>query len=323
MSRFLLVGYGSIGRRHAHTLQQFDGTESLKVVSDIFGDVSRNDFLSELGGKDAYSIGFVCSAINDHLRDFEMIAPYCESIFIEKPVVAPHQLSDLEKAIADFNKPIFIGYCMRFHPVWTAAREFFSCQSFRRCRKITFTNKSNLINWRASDNSFPSSSISSKKGGNIFRELSHDFDLWLTLMKLKFSGEHREIINTWVRTEIGPLLGVTDVVKSAKIELELNSDVEITFDLSLASMFAEKSLYIECEGSYMTIDFLSGTISSNGQVVWKFSGGSNQLMVQMYTNQMKSILQSHKNGTYENGICSVKEGLETCQLIQIIEMVCS
>ena len=309
----LICGLGSIGVRHLDIAQPL-GFKRVLVVSDRIGfarpgveTISRQAF-SQKEIKVEY--GIVSSVISSHLSDLSLIRPACTHILVEKPLVRPSDLGPLMDISLD---NLVVGYCMRFHAVTKKLRHLIDQNGGSSCMSsIAFSNYSNLRDWRDSDYGGISSSIASEAGGNIYRELSHDFDLAQYLV----GGDWSDI--RLKATQSGSF-GVPAVV-SANIAAKLRA-VDVTFELSLESVSARKTVELLFnDGTSIEADFLSGLVSVESPQCFEAVYSTNSKegdLFEMYRDQLSLFFKCAKNTDVRP--CSWQEAAKTVEFISKLE----
>lgn len=310
----LICGLGSIGIRHLDIALSL-GFEKILVVSDRC-DVTRVEVdqisrqaLSQT--KVIAEYGIISSVISAHLSDILLIKPLCNRIFVEKPLVCPSDLGSLIEMSLD---NMLVGYCMRFHPVTKKLRQLIKRKrNSARVISIDFSNCSDLRNWRDSDEGRLSSSISTEAGGNIYRELSHDFDLAQYLLEGCDWSDYR------VEAVHSHSLGAPAVVL-ANIGARLQ-DVDVTFELSLVSTSAcKKARLLFDDGVIIHGDFLSGLVNIESprstEVVFT-TKPTERVLPEMYEDQLKAFFNSSEHTDVRP--CSWQEAIEIIKFISELE----
>lgn len=170
----LIVGYGSIGQRHA---------DVLKSLGHDVAVVSRRDidhapaFLSIEEAVQAFRPDYavVASRTVEHRDDIEALsrAGFGGRLLIEKPVYDSG--SELPPETFETVK---VAFNLRFHP---ALRRFREIISERRVHAATVYCGSYLPDWRPQSDYRKSYSAIRAEGGGVLRDLSHELDytLWL------------------------------------------------------------------------------------------------------------------------------------------------
>lgn len=131
-TRVLIIGCGSIGRRHARVLQQL-GLANLAVCDPADG--QRRALQQELGIEEGYGdfktalqhgfdAVFICSPPQWHLTQAaEAIEAGCD-VFTEKPLADRLDgVDDLISLARQQGRILMVGLCMRYHPALLRARQ--------------------------------------------------------------------------------------------------------------------------------------------------------------------------------------------------------
>ena len=167
--KVLIIGYGSIGRKHAQLLKRF------KNVGDIFIFSNQKDLgfkkikkLSEVKKIQPDYI-IISSRTSEHYKNLLFIERNLKNkiILVEKPLF--HKFKKLNIK----NNKVFIGYNLRFHPVLKYIKKYI------RNKKIIFVNikcSSRLPSWRKNIDYINSNSAKKSFGGGALLELSHEID---------------------------------------------------------------------------------------------------------------------------------------------------
>ena len=115
--KLLVVGCGSIGRRHTQNLLHFGNIVVVWDNDDKAIEECSNRFGVRQGGldKEAFDAVFICTPPNSHLEYMSRAIARRIPIFVEKPI------SDTEEGVAEVleqagSLPIQVGYNLRFHP---------------------------------------------------------------------------------------------------------------------------------------------------------------------------------------------------------------
>jgi predicted dehydrogenase len=174
--RILLIGFGSIGRRHHEQLSINPLVERIDVVTKhgninerTYNDLYSIDFI-ELK---EYSIFIICSETYLHESQLKYIDSNVENkmILVEKP------LSNNELKFSPKNT-IFISYNLRFHPLIQKLKSLLVDEDI-----LSYSVRSGqyLPSWRPDQDYRNSYSSDLMRGGGVLRDLSHEIDytMWL------------------------------------------------------------------------------------------------------------------------------------------------
>jgi len=188
--RALVVGCGSIGRRHAKNLK-FLGVQNLalcdtnadalnlcaeEVQGQLFSDYleALSDFKPDMT--------VICTPPVYHVEEALEALRARSHVFIEKPL--SHESSGIEVLIAEArhrDRNVQIGYNMRFHPGLKILKELIDSGKIGRVLWLNVEAGQYLPDWRPWQNYRESYSARSELGGGIILDGSHELDYicWL------------------------------------------------------------------------------------------------------------------------------------------------
>src|SRR5277367_1518933 len=188
--RVLIVGCGSIGRRHARNLKSLGvqqlgfcdtSSEALKecsqeVSGDVFGDYE------EALQKFKPEIVLICTPPVYHVEEALAALQAQAHVFIEKPL--SHESSGIQVLIAEarrHDRKVQIGYNMRFHPGLQILKELVDSGKIGRVLWLNVEAGQYLPDWRPWQNYRESYSARNELGGGIILDGSHELDYicWL------------------------------------------------------------------------------------------------------------------------------------------------
>ena len=163
--RVLILGYGSIGKRHHEVLKTIDPDVSVDIFDPQLG---YNQCI--LGPTtDRYDIGLVCTQTVDHLWSARNIRDYCDLLFIEKPLhSSSREMKRMSRQFTDSK--IHVGCNIRY----TQAVEKFK-GACKNARLIRITAMSDLSKWRH-DPGRRSYSFRRAAGGGVLLDFIHEPD---------------------------------------------------------------------------------------------------------------------------------------------------
>jgi len=213
--KILILGLGSAGLRYYRILKKLK-FENIYTFSEHISNSQSIKSIKEIKNLNPDFV-FICSETYKHYSQLKRINNILsgKNILVEKPLF--HK--DLK--IPKINNNIFIGFNLRFHPVF----EFISKKikyDLENFYDLKFTCYSYLPKWRKKNykNSYSSSK---KKGGGVINDLSHEIDMAINIVK-KFS------ILQFSYSKISDLISDTEdnfyVIlkkkKNQKIQIDLN-----------------------------------------------------------------------------------------------------
>ncbi len=252
MTNALVVGYGSIGARHARILEELGCV--VGVVSARKGTHARR-FAELAGALDAFSPDYVVIA-NETTKHLPALAElerlgYDGPVLVEKPLGEPGQ-----PPYRGRNGSIFIAYNLRFHPLIvelerrTKGKPLISAEV--RCA-------SHLPDWRPGRDYRTTASAKKASGGGVLRDLSHELDFanWLfgPWTRLAAAGGH-----------LGPLEIETEDVFALLVESD--ACPVLTISLNYLERRAERRIVVNTRETTLRADLTAGTLHDGADAVF-------------------------------------------------------
>lgn len=171
----LIIGYGSIGRRHEEVLSTFSNIESIHIVTkQTLANKITFPSLDAIETLDNYDYIIIASETYKH---FEQLT-YLDSHTYQKLILCEKPLFETEKILHISHNTVFVGYVLRFYPLLQKLRTLLLNE---KVLSATVYCGQYLPTWR--QNVEYKTSYSSKKleGGGVLLDLSHEIDYvqWL------------------------------------------------------------------------------------------------------------------------------------------------
>ncbi|MFB5166829.1 Gfo/Idh/MocA family oxidoreductase [Parageobacillus toebii] len=288
----IVVGYGSIGKRHARILNEL-GIQ-VGLVSRRSLDYKPTFNSIELAIKNfSPNIIVIANETSKHLEALNSIKEtnYEGIILIEKPLFQSSNITPFD------SKNIFVGYNLRFHPLLQKLKTEIKNQKIISCNVYVGQY---LPTWRPSVDYRKTYSASKMLGGGVLRDLSHELDYiqwifgsWKRLISLggKFSSleiESEDSYSLLTETELCPL---------------------ITVDMNYLDKICQRFMIVNTEDYTYKIDFINGTFQKNSDI--------QHLKVsrdETYRRQHLAII----NKNFDQ-LCTFEEGLSVIKMIESIE----
>lgn len=174
MSSVVIVGYGSIGQRHADILSSMGhnvGVVSRRPVAHGFSFCDLAESLEKLDPE--YVV--VANQTNQHVLTLNDLAKlgYRGHVLVEKPIFSVNT-SPPAHAFASLR----IGYNLRYHPLIRRLRS--ELEGKQVCSYQAYVGQY-LPNWRPNSDYRQSYSAHADQGGGVLLDLSHELDytLWM------------------------------------------------------------------------------------------------------------------------------------------------
>lgn len=289
----LVIGYGSIGARHARLLQELGCR--VAVVSSRAVDfplVYRKLAEAILMENPNYVV--VANTTNQHHTTLQELIGlgYSGTVLVEKPL-----FDKLQPFHASALKRIFVAYNLRFHPIiqrlkaLLAEEEILSVQAYVG---------QYLPTWRPASDYRSSYSASAEQGGGALRDLSHELD-YLTW-----------ILGGWTRVSaLGGHYSPLEITSDDIFALMLTTPAcpIVTVQLNYLDRLTRRTILVNTSNHTFEADLVKGTITTDRDIETVTAGRDDT-----YRGMHQAILAGN-----HNTLCSFDEGLSTLKLIEAAE----
>lgn len=294
--RCLVVGYGSIGARHVRVLEAL-GCE-VHVVSRR-PNVHRQCYSSVSAAFSGRTFEYVIVAdeTSRHastLRTLES-AGFRGAILVEKPLANPG-----DGVAAPPHCTTVVAYQLRFDPLMRKLYELLQRQTIisadiRAC--------SYLPDWRPTRDYRQTESASSRAGGGVLRDMSHELDyaLWL--------------LGPWRRlSAIGGRLSQLEIDSddSWAVLLETSRCRSVVLSMNYLDRREERWMTVNTDHGTIKADIYNRTLVLNGETLF---AGTAADVDQTYVDENRAMLA----GRFDEG-CSFDEGVAVVKMIEAIEV---
>ena len=300
----LLIGYGSIGKRHAKNLIDV-GIKPYVLTK--YPDNLDAIFLRGIEEIKGLDIDFciIATPTARHLDDLKRcltLSNIPKKILIEKPLECSYLRGEKIKDISKKNAiDIFIAYNMRFFKIFNVIIKFIKEQK-DAIRIVDIVAGQDLREWRPYKDYTESYSAHRDLGGGVDLDLSHEIDyiFWM------FGNNFKDKII--FRNKISNLkINSPDIFK---LILDYNTFI---VDITLDYIRSPKERYIKilCEGSKnLYYNFVTNILKI----------GDKQIIIsddndQSYKEMLKTLLGI--NDKNKNIFCTVNEGLEILKILEL------
>lgn len=244
----LVVGYGSIGQRHARVLREMECHVAL-VSRSTTQDFPVYPSISEAVSGWAPQYIVIANDTNLHAPALTELAKleYEGTTLVEKPLA--ERISELGPTPSG---PIYVGYTLRFHPIIQWLAKHLRGQSLWT---LTAYVGQYLPDWRP-DSDYRKSYSARKDDGGVIRDLSHELD-YIQF----FSGVCRQTIVSGGQLSSLEIESEDAATLLAKLERCPLTTVHVNY------LDRSPSRWIIANGPMGTVhaDLIKGTISLNGE----------------------------------------------------------
>ena len=296
----LIVGYGSIGRRHAGILSRILSKKNISIISKQkkIGFKTYKS-LNKIKQKPDYIV--VANRTSDHFKTIKIIEKKFRNskVLIEKPL-----FEEVRKVNIKNNK-YYVGYNMRFNPIIKFIKKKIKNKKIW-CVKASCN--SFLPHWRKNIKYYNSSSAKKKYGGGVSLDLSHEMDYIQYLFgKIKLNKAQKGKFSN-LKIDVDDFVNILGKTKKIPF-LQINLDY--------FSRISQRSLKIDGKNFSLCADFIKKKIvfvDNNREKIIYFKKYNRNYE---YEQQHKSIISS-KN---LNRICKYFEGIQILKLINGISKI--
>lgn len=207
----LIIGYGSIGKRHAENSITLDHNVEI---------YSRHLNKTGLKRKN-YDLVIIASRTSEHLRDIKRFKNLSRNFFIEKPLAVTEKEGRIIKKILK-GKKVMMAYCMIFHPVIKRVKEALKSKKLGKIFLVQIHCGSYLPEWRKTDYR-KSYSANKNQGGGVLLDLVHEINYFQYLFPQpvqQINGYSGKISNLDITSEDTALIVLKQ--KNRYIHISLN-----------------------------------------------------------------------------------------------------
>ncbi len=289
----LIVGYGSIGSRHARLLsemnfevgivsgREIDQLPNYKSISDAVADFSPEYVVIANETEKHYGSLAALTACN-----------YKGLVLVEKP------LFDGSQSLPANNfQGLFVGFNLRFHPLIHKLRTIIASEKVISAH--TYVGQY-LPNWRPNADYRQTYSASKRLGGGVLRDLSHELDYmnwllggWESLTAMGGHFSHLEIDSD----------DVFSIIMTAR------RCPVATLQLNYLDRLCRREILLNTDKHTIKADLVNATLTIDDR-------SENYTVTRDYTYlaQHKAIISGETTS-----LCSIKDGLEVQKMIESAE----
>ncbi|HRH59539.1 MAG TPA: Gfo/Idh/MocA family oxidoreductase [Chitinophagaceae bacterium] len=185
-TRILLIGLGSIGKRHLKNLLHLNyeniSVVTTKQLNDEFNNCKRFQSLED-ALQNNYDAAFICTPTSLHTQQLKILLENnVPNIYVEKPV--GHSLAhiyEIQQLINETKSNVLVGYDLHFHPCILKTKELLAANAVGQIVSANAFVGQHLSQWRPYEDYRAGMSAKKETGGGVLLDLIHEFDylLWL------------------------------------------------------------------------------------------------------------------------------------------------
>lgn len=299
MTQAIVIGYGSIGQRHADILRGL-GLQ-VHVVSRRSADAAVENSFATISdalqhipeANEAYAVIADETARHSETLKALLAAGHRGPVLVEKPLFATS-----ETALEMTRENIFVGYGMRFLDLVDMLRKRLEGREVYTAELVVGQY---LPDWRPGRDYRAGYSAQRAAGGGVLRDLSHEIDLLLWLL------------GAWKR--VAALTGCSGALEIdsedyAHVLIEGVTYRAATLGLDYLDQNVRRSITIQYDQGTLALDFISGTLVENGTVISKSPPDWNDT----YRRQHQAVLSGKSDA-----LCTWSQGLAVVRAFEAVE----
>ena len=287
-----IIGYGSIGKRHANNIKKNFNFFEILIITSLKSKIFKTS--NNINNLKEFNPSHIIIA-NETYKHFATLK-YIEKNFINLAVLIEKPLFEKLHIIKNFNNKYYVAYNFRFHPIINFLK--------KKINNIVPTNieitcKSYLPNWRKR-NFEKTYSHSSKLGGGVLFELSHEIDY------AKYLFGSLNIIYKKVEKISNLNLKTSD---TAFFIANTNKVKNILFKLSISSLHESRIIIIDTDKKTYYCDFINNFINVIYKKKIEKINFKNFEMNNTYIDELYSFFSNKKN------LCTYSDAFNTLKFI--------
>ncbi|MGB5920478.1 Gfo/Idh/MocA family protein [Arcobacter sp.] len=297
--RVLIIGFGSIGKRHYEVLSSFEGIEAIDIVTkQTLDDKKTYKELEKISDLSIYDYFIIASETNKHFEQLEYLEEnvFNKLIFCEKPLFESKKDLDVK------NNKVFIGYVLRFHPLLEKINEFIKSE---RIILVNVKCGQYLPSWRPNTDYKNCYSAKKDEGGGVLLDLSHEIDYvqWLCGQLKEIKSYKVKISDLEIDSDdLTMLIGKT------------NKNIFVNISIDYISKQTHRRVLVETFENTYELDFIaSRLVKKNKAGLEEIFSFSNLERNYMFEKMHLDIFNQQKN------ICTFIEALEVMDTISTIQ----
>ena len=260
--KILIVGCGSIGRRHARNARTLGADVVLCDVNELrmkeFGEsIGASGYFTDF--KEAAQFSGATAAVVATPSNIH-VAPACAllsggiHVLMEKPLcTSVAEVADVRSAVKDSDLVFMMAHTYRFRAEWVAIKDMLDSKPLGKIHSAEFMGGWYLPDWHVREDYRHEYAAQKRLGGGVLlTSLSHSFDIvsW-------FFGEIEQIRGA--RMRLGNL--EIDVDDAVMCVLQTSSGVAVTLSEDFLNRCPRRQFRINAEHGYLEADFNRQTVS--------------------------------------------------------------
>lgn len=302
MRSVLVIGYGSIGARHARLLSSLDNRVVLvtrRPNSELNSCYPTIELALE---HEQFSAAIIANETSGHLTSLKQLRAngFLGPVLVEKPLAAHRP--DASELVALCPEQTWIGYNLRFHPALQRLKERMAAHT---AISVSIYAGQDLQTWRTGRDPGDSYSAKLDQGGGVLRDLSHELDYMTWIF-----GFTKQLTASGGR--VGAISVDADDCWAILASTEKCPIVSLQIDYYHKP--GARNITVNTEGETIEVDLLNNSYrDSSGTIFYNIDRDHT------YIEQLKAFLKMSDADL----MCDFKSGMETMRIIEAVERASS
>lgn len=292
MTKSLVIGYGSIGKRHKRILDEIG--HDVYIVSKHLQDNPKCYRTIETAlTEQQFDYIVIANNTSEHFGTFNIInqSKFNGKLLIEKPLFS--EFIDIEKP----KILTYVAYNLRFHPLIQKIKHLLA---YEEVLSVNAYAGQYLPTWRPNTDYTKSYSAHKSLGGGVVRDLSHELDYLSYIF-----GKWKHLVS--IQNKISNLKIQSE--DCCQILYKTENNISISLELNYFDRIFQRYFIIHTNNKTIKVDLINNQININGNV-------------EQYVKLDRDFtyIKQHEHILSDSIIpCSFEEGLEVVKMIEAIE----
>ncbi|MEM6160910.1 Gfo/Idh/MocA family oxidoreductase [Erwinia sp. P6884] len=311
MNKLVLIGLGSIGKKHIYNIKKIYPECTIAVLSPSGKIYEKSDDYISLDSLQSAlefrpEAAIVASPAPFHAEHIAFFQRNNVPVLSEKPLAA----SAIELIRHQVNSDkIAVAYCLRYLPATKIVKEILDEMLLGDIYNVVASVGQYLPDWRKDKDYKSSVSASSKLGGGAVLELSHEIDL------INYLFGDLEVMSAFLRKDVE--LGL-DVEEIADIVLLSNKKIYCTIHLDFIQKVPSRFISIIGRQGRVDWDIIKNSVllynASGKTVLYKDTDFDKNIM---YIDMLQDFIKLIK--CESNSCVSFQQGMQVMSVIDAIK----
>lgn len=292
VKKALIVGYGSIGKRHEAVLQSLDLKVDI-VTRQKLDQRTTHPNLVAVKNINSYDVIVIATPTFEHYTNILALhdLKYDGIVLCEKPLFV-----NVEK-LPELKYTLYLGYNLRFTQSLQTLKQELEGQKIIH---MLVNVGQYLPTWRAGVDYRQSYSASKQKGGGVLRDLSHELDYVLWLCQ-----DFTDVVAA------GDKYSNLEINSEDAVSIILKGNALISINMNYLYQTPVRQLFVSTNSDMYYIDFVKGTLQKNEQILVENKND----VANSYISMHQALLRGDVSA-----FCDLEQGMKTMELMKQTEI---